>query len=133
MVAAPQIYEHEKGILFPNTRKSIERAALLHDAAEAIIGDIPRPLLLMPEAAWLKEQKAVIERLVAERWPGDYDHPAIRQADLALLHTEKVQLLHPEPRPWPDMPEPLDIRLGCWSPEEAKSRFLHECRRFGIG
>ncbi len=26
----------------------------------------------------------------------------------------------------------LDIRLECWDPEEAKSRFLHECRRLGI-
>jgi hypothetical protein len=30
------------------------------------------------------------------------------------------------------MPEPLDIRLECWSPDEAKSRVLHECRRLGI-
>lgn len=108
------------------------RAALLHDASEAIIPDLPAPLRKLPVCAELNDEIARVEALIQERWPGDYDHPAIRQADLALLHTEKVQLLHPEPRPWPDMPAPLDIRLECWGPEEAKARFLHECRRLGI-
>lgn len=111
---------------------SLRIGAMLHDASEAIIPDLPAPLRKLPICAELNDEIARVESLIQERWPGDYDHPAIRQADLALLHTEKVQLLHPEPREWPEMPEPLDIRLECWDPEEAKSRFLHECRRLGI-
>jgi hypothetical protein len=111
----------------------INRGALLHDAAEAIVTDIPRPLRKMPICSGLNDEIARVERLIQERWEGLYCHPVVREADLILLHTEKVQLLHAEPRPWPGMPEPMKIRLGCWSPEEAKSRFLHECRRLGIG
>ncbi|NIO76310.1 MAG: hypothetical protein GTN69_10610 [Armatimonadetes bacterium] len=120
------------GFIFDDTGRRVKRAALMHDSHEAIVCDIPRPLRKMAACAELNAEIAKVRALFRERWPGDYDHPAIVQADLALLHTEKVQLLHPEPRPWPDMPPPLDIRLECWRPEEAKSRFLHECRRLGI-
>jgi hypothetical protein len=119
-------------VLGDSDRVAVTRAALLHDAAEAIITDLPRPLRKMDSCAGVNDEISRVESLIQDRWPGEYDHPAILQADLAMLHTEKQQLLHPAPRPWPDMPPPLDIRLECWSPAEAKSRFLHECRQLGI-
>lgn len=46
------------------------------------------------------------------------------QADLELLSTEKEQLLSKPPLEWQPLPEPLDYKIECLSPEFAKLLFL---------
>lgn len=69
--------------------------ALLHDAAEAYLGDIIRPLKLVPEIsnAYLPIEKAV-EKVVAERFKLTYPWPkSVKQADEAMATTELDQII----------------------------------------
>jgi hypothetical protein len=81
-------------------------AALLHDAHEAVIGDIPTPLARELGKDKVEEIKLDVQLAIEHelhiplaRCPSH--HPdLIRQADLAALMVEKQLLMPPEPRPW---------------------------------
>ena len=75
-------------------------AALMHDAAEAFIGDVTSPLKsLLPD---YKRIERAIEAVIAERFGlGDAcDHPAIKQADLRMLASEQAQLMPARAGSW---------------------------------
>ena len=99
------------------------RWGLLHDAAEAYVGDMVRPLKLsMPDYRAAEER---VMRAVAERfgltWP---EPPAVKVADNALLMTERRDLMAPPPAPWTPRATPLAATIQAWSPIEAEARFL---------
>lgn len=102
---------------------------LLHDASEAYLVDVPSPLKRLPEFAFYREAEKRLTAVVAERFGLTSEEPAaVRQADLELLSTERLQLLGPPPAPWGALPEPISTgRLG-WGTSEAVERFL---LRFG--
>ncbi|NGZ07115.1 MAG: phosphohydrolase [Magnetococcales bacterium] len=101
------------------------RWGLLHDAAEAYLSDLPKPIKrLLPEYhIWEGRLLAVIaQRFFLETTEVPQ---AVMAADLALLATEKVVLMQPEPAPWMDLPRPVPgLVIHAWSPEEAKQAFL---------
>ena len=104
---------------------------LLHDAAEAYLGDVPSPLKKqLSQFSGFEEQ---MEKAVGEKFGIDYKLFAgkeLKRADVQLLIDEKAVLMVDAPEPWPPgAPETKDPnRIKCWSPEEAKERFLE---RFG--
>lgn len=105
-------------------------AALLHDAAEAYLGDMIRPLKQEPEfSAAYRAVEATIEPLVAERfdvpWPWP---PQVMWADSAILGDESAQDMAPPPIPWNLPNPPLGVRVQCWSPVYAEFRFLRRFR-----
>lgn len=112
--------------------RDVRVGALLHDAAEAIVCDLPRPLKYMPECRGIREQMEIVEELVAKRWFGDYTHPAIKQADLELLATEKEQMMLPSPREWGWLPDPLPITIRGLSPNVARDLFMEMCDWEGL-
>lgn len=101
-------------------------AALLHDASEAYICDLSRPVkhdpLMQPYRDAEKRLMSVIER----RFNIDCDSPVIHEIDNRLLFTEKRDLMPTSPewgarwgeiQPYPDVIQP-------WSPDEARRMFL---------
>jgi hypothetical protein len=64
-------------------------AGLLHDAAEAYLGDIPRPLKYRPEFAFYRKAEAVLEALICSRFAlSSAWHPEIKRIDNAILADE---------------------------------------------
>ncbi len=99
-------------------------AALMHDAAEAFLGDIPRPLKrLLPDYRALED---LTERAIATRfrfrWPMD---PEIKEADKAMLAAEQLQLMRNRDG-WSDTKgvQAAGIDIIPWDPPEAKRQFL---------
>ncbi|MDB6445182.1 phosphohydrolase [Pseudomonas sp. 21TX0197] len=96
-------------------------AALLHDATEAYLGDMTRPL-----KEWMPYYRGfedVIWGRVCERFGLEVDLPSIvRQADLIALATERRDLMPPDPAPWDCLVgvEPAPERIRPWSPTEAR-------------
>jgi hypothetical protein len=100
-------------------------AALLHDASEAYLADVPRPV--KPLLQGYAEIEAIIERKVAERfglvWPWA---PEIKQADLAVFHDEKNQIMAPEPAPWKLPVAAAGVSIVGLDSGDAKMLFLAE-------
>jgi uncharacterized protein len=101
---------------------------LLHDAAEAYLSDIPKPL--KRELTKFNKLEDRLLKVIAKRFGLMTDIPSeVKQADLVLLATEKAVLMSKEPAPWMKMPEPLDPRMiQGWGPDQAEKAFID---RFG--
>lgn len=101
-------------------------AGLLHDAAEAYVGDVAKPLKNM-----LVSYAAIEDRVrcaVAERFGvpvGYMETMPVAVADVRALVTERRDLLGEPPRDW-DLPsaEPFERRIEPWSARQAKVEFL---------
>jgi uncharacterized protein len=103
-------------------------AALLHDASEAYLCDIARPVKMQPEFAAYRAAEAQLQSVVYGAFGIDAEPALVKRADLELLSTEAHELmapLHPEWIKTVDLPEPLplDIALG-WDPDTAEDLFL---------
>jgi 5'-deoxynucleotidase YfbR-like HD superfamily hydrolase len=100
-------------------------AALMHDATEAYLGDMPHPLKhRSPLGAAFKEAEDHLERALRERFRIKPDVPEIKRADRALLATER-RAFSAEDWHWPELEgvEPLDLELQAMSPDEAAEAF----------
>jgi 5'-deoxynucleotidase YfbR-like HD superfamily hydrolase len=100
-------------------------AALMHDATEAYLGDMPHPLKhRSPLGAAFKQAEDHLERALRERFRIRADVPEIKRADRALLATER-RAFSAEDWHWPELDgvEPLDVELTAWSPDEAAEAF----------
>jgi hypothetical protein len=97
--------------------------ALLHDAAEAYIGDTIRPLKQHLDGHREAEQK--IMRAICVRFNLHLELPAsIKALDLAILMDERDQAMIEPPAPWDVDVEPLGVKLEFWNPAHAKHEFL---------
>ncbi len=103
---------------------SIYKIALLHDAAEAFIGDIPTPLKILigmntPVLVDLEKniQKAIHEQLLDdhERNMAKNDFDIIKRADRVAYVTEAVEFFPKRDNSWlvqePTNPVPLDLSI----------------------
>jgi len=102
--------------------------ALLHDASEAILCDIPSPLKRLNDMRVYREAEKDVQNKLFDKLGYGYDEKSAEltlQADLELLATEKEQIMSKAPIEWGELPEPLVIyKLAGWSPYKAKEEFL---------
>jgi hypothetical protein len=110
---------------------------LLHDAHEAVLGDITSPVkaalrsLGGPEGGlWAFDHLAdITDHAVFKAaglpaaMPKDVA-AAIKHADLTLLATERRDLLAPCAEPWLPMPDPLPKRIKPWAWPKAMEEWL---------
>ena len=109
-------------------------AGLLHDAAEAFVGDVAKPLKrLLPDYQALE---ARVEAAVLARFGLPPELPAcVKHADLVLLVTEKRDLM-PACRSseWSVTGvQPMERRIRPWVPEQAKAAFLQRFQELTDG
>lgn len=105
------------------------RWALLHDAAEAYVGDMVRPLKHQ-----MPEYQAVEDRLIeviALQFGLEGDMPAqVKEHDTQIVVDEREQIMTPSSLPWSllDGYRPLGVTIEGWSPERAEAEYLSRYR-----
>jgi len=106
---------------------------LLHDAGEAYVSDVARPI--KPFITGFEEIETGIMRMVQEKFElrGAMPGP-VHEADIRMLATERRQLMRPNERRWDELRgfRPYALELPCWTPDEAEEKFMARCRELGI-
>jgi uncharacterized protein len=104
---------------------------LLHEVSEVFLPDIPSPI-----KPFVKARNVPWETLEAEHAEVIFvalglhslcpliRSPEVKEMDLRMLALEKRELLGPEPKPWPPLPEPVRAILYKLTPETAEQDFL---------
>jgi hypothetical protein len=104
--------------------------ALLHDASEAYLVDVPRPI--KPSLGGYKEAELAIARVIAARFHLHLGAPDIvKRLDKAILLDERAQNMTPTNEVWVGADAPLGVTLQFWSPDRARREFLDEFERLG--
>ncbi len=118
-------------IVARNVPKELRLPALLHDAAEAYIGDITAPLKRMLGNVW-HEIEWSIDVAIAEAFdfsPELFDAPEIELADKRAMMAEVRDLFNHKPN-IPPYAEPLEERISPMIPFDARHLFLGELSKY---
>lgn len=104
-----------------------ELAGLLHDAAEAYLGDMVKPLKLFLGDEYVAMESKITD-VIAETFGVNFsDYTPIKRADLVALATEKRDLMPFSTEDWSYLdgiqPDPLAIKP--WTQQWAKQAFLN--------
>jgi hypothetical protein len=110
-------------------------AALLHDATEAYVCDVPRPLKrYLPHYQMIEASvwRAIAIRFgISETLPSEVD-----VADSSIILTERDALMVKATPPWyqDGRFKPLPVTIEAWSPAEAEQRYLSRFAKLsGVG
>ena len=101
---------------------------LLHDATEAYLIDVPRPV--KPMLKGYVELEGSIWFMIARRFGIDPAMPvSVKEADNTVLLAERNALLGPTPDvpgawAWADGLVPASVEILGWSPEKARAQFM---------
>lgn len=99
--------------------------ALMHDASEAYIKDIPRPLKqLLPEYRMIE---ARVQGAICDRFGlPPIQSAAVTEADIIMLATERRDLMPEDATEWPILAgvRPLDKRLSAVNYNHAECMFM---------
>lgn len=102
---------------------------LLHDAAEAYLPDMPRPLKRLPEFAWYRQAERRVMDAICDRFGLPRTEPeSVKAADLRALATEARDLMPARSvARWGSIAgvEPFREDLRPWTPPEGtRAQFL---------
>lgn len=97
----------------------LKLSALLHDAAEAYLNDISRPVKYSHK---LDETERGITRMINAKFGIATNVPEIKYADAKLLATEARDIM-PNTDGWAELPDPLRKRIKPLSWQEAEVKF----------
>lgn len=107
-------------------------AALMHDASEAYLADVIRPIKRY--LTNYKPVEAELERCIACRFSLPWPMPSeVKVLDERIIADEQEQVMLPAPAEWAEWERvaPLGVRLEFWTPEKAEFEFLAAFRRYG--
>ena len=107
--------------------------ALLHDASEAYLKDLPRPLkLLLPD---YREIERRVESVIRSAFglPAVQSHP-VHVADITMLATERRDLMVEDDTEWEILRgiTPLDKRIRAQPPRVAEGAFIKRLLEIGL-
>ncbi|GAA0476489.1 HD family hydrolase [Tatumella punctata] len=100
--------------------------ALMHDAAEAYLGDVSSPLkVLLPD--YRKIERVVEIEIRAKFWLPAVMSSVVKHADLTMLATERRDFNINDGIPWPILEgiKPLPSVISPLSPRQALAQFLN--------
>jgi 5'-deoxynucleotidase YfbR-like HD superfamily hydrolase len=111
--------------------KGHEYAALLHDAAEAFIGDVPGPLKC--QLSDYRQVEGEVERAIFSRFGLPTPLPKeVKNADMRVLASEQAQIMRPGTDSWAQTSglAYADITVLHLPPADAKQMFLDRFEYF---
>jgi len=98
---------------------------LMHDATEAYLVDVPRPLKRSGQFDAYLEFERVMQLAVCKRFDlPEKEPPSVKLADTLLLATEARDLMSPLRTDWVQPVEPLPFKIDPLGPREAKDLFM---------
>lgn len=112
----------------------MQLAALLHDASEAYLVDVPKPI--KPFLVGYEEIEARVQHAIGEKFGltlEDFNGALVKAVDFRVLATEKRDLLGPEPQSWGDLPEPFADVIAPMEWREAEAAFLARFKELSRG
>lgn len=109
-----------------------QRSVLLHDAAEAFIGDVVKPLkIMLPDYA---ELETLMEDCIANKFElTGYAH-VIREIDHAMLIAERKRMFSRDSVLWAgeDQVRKLNVEFKMWDYRYAEQMFVTRAREIGL-
>lgn len=112
----------------------VVRAVFLHDAAEAYLGDMVKPLKSAMPAYRVVEER--MEAAIAAAFNVDFQrwHAVIKRFDWIMLKAEKAALWPDDTDVWPGLEnvEDRDVTFRFWDPTYAEEEFLAAAMTLGI-
>jgi hypothetical protein len=104
---------------------------LMHDAQEAYVNDIARPL--KPSIAGYQEIEEMNWRVICDKYRMPYELPReVKEIDRRICMDEQAAIMGPSPFPWDkDLGLPTGIGICAWAPEKAEQMFIARFRETG--
>lgn len=106
----------------------LKKWALLHDASEAYLVDVPRPL--KPFLTGYKAAEDRVMQVIQEKFNLGDMPDAIKEMDNGILADEQAWNMAPPPREW-KTGKRLGVKLGFWSSHRAEHEFLKRAELYG--
>lgn len=102
--------------------------ALIHDAAEAYLGDIVRPIKKnIPVFKMIEDHLLTIISGIFGL-PTPFIPPQVLDADTRILLDERAVLLSEPPQAWViEGMQPLDVEINAWEPIQARDEWFQRC------
>jgi hypothetical protein len=111
-------------------------SALLHDAPEAYLVDLPHPLKHRSElGALYRDAESRLHEAICARFALPLEPPTgLKELERGLLATERRALMTVA-WTWPELEgaAPLDVEIEPWTPPDAKREFLARFERLDAG
>jgi len=114
--------------------QDLKLTGLLHDASEAFLSDIARPVKAQEQMLFYREAEDKLMEKIAEKFNFSFPFPEeIKYADRILLITELRDLMpHSyDASDWNGY-KPLEERIAPWSPEKAKYAMIERLEKLGL-
>lgn len=113
---------HPKGVCF---------WGLMHDASEAYLGDMVRPLKRQDALAVYRQAEKRVMSVIQAKYGLTPQMPtAVKHADNVLLASEKVTIMTTPPKDWMPLPDPIFMGDVGWEWQSAKTEFLERFRLY---
>lgn len=102
-------------------------AGLMHDASEAYLIDLARPIKHSPAFRFYRETEKKIQAVIYEKFGVDREPEIVKTIDDWMLHVEAYFLM-PRCEEWAEtLEKPVGYpgnEFELWSPQKAKDKFL---------
>lgn len=102
--------------------------ALMHDASETYLTDVISPvkrILIGYDELEGKSMNAIYAKFgVLDLCNYAEAYHLVKEADIRMRETERIQLMSRCTEPWYPEYQPYDRKLGCWSPDMAERIFI---------
>lgn len=98
---------------------------LMHDASEAYLIDVPRPLKRSGKFQAYIDFETEMMKAICERFRLEVEEPkSVKHADSVLLATEARDLMGPLHPDWINTNEPLPFKIDAWDNKKSKDMFM---------